>query len=399
MFEPIKALWIKIARSFGFYASPSAIGVAMVAQVSEVTPVVRKKKTDRRPDSFGNFYYFDNLLNQLDDYFFFLRRLKSHDVDTYNLYKNVGGQIVNDEMCIYTEVPQSWRQGARPSFNMIHILNSKHDDENTITPKLMYFTKVKYAAEAQAINKPGDIYNLVFFYSERGKSGSYPASIYVHLAHDLTITPLKVRTQESVRVSQERKRMKTHSLRAGGGGKLISIGGGGSSFRTITRTTYTYPDLIIEHAKQKEKTPYEVVSDMFWLIAWISEYSNDGIQVSVRKGQTTGVFNIGMDRTPYFFKDRDKTVGATGQAKKIFHSVKAHERVLANGKVVPVKMSFRGERSFLWKGYDVLVSVAGKQHKELRDLEIAVEINDEVSDGYAPIGDISKKIAKVAGRA
>lgn len=399
MFGNIKALWIKIARSFGFYSSRISIAEPIPLHLPPVAPIVRKKKAARGGDTYGNFYYFDNLLNQLDDYFFFLRRLKSHDSDTYSLYKNVGGQIVNDEMCIYKEIPQSWKQGARPVFNMIHILNSKHDDENTITPKLMYFTKVKYAAEAQSINKPGDIYNLVFFYCERGKSGSYPASIYVHLANDLTITPLKVRTQESVRVSRERKRMKTHSLRAGGGGKLISIGGGGSSFRTITRTTYTYPDLIIEHAKQKDKSPYEVVSDMFWLIAWISEYSNDGIQVSVKKGQTTGVFNIGMERTPYFFKDREKTVGATGQTKKIFHSVKAHERVLANGKVVPVKMSFRGERSFLWKGYDVLVSVAGKHHKELRDLEVSLEINDEISDGYAPIGDLSEKIAKVAGRA
>ena len=52
--------------------------------------------------------------------------------------------------------------------------------------------------------------------------------------------------------------------------------------------------------------------------------TESGLTVRVKKKKSVISFAIDMERTPYFFSDREKVVTSKGQTKKIFHIVRGH---------------------------------------------------------------------------
>jgi hypothetical protein len=82
------------------------------------------------------------------------------------------------------------------------------------------------------------------------------------------------------------------------------------------------------------------------------------VRIEARKDGLTGVFGVAIKRTAYFFKDRSAVVDQSGGKKRIFHIVRPHVR--ANGQAV--KLHFRGLRKFNWNGYDIAISVPGRDH-------------------------------------
>jgi hypothetical protein len=77
--------------------------------------------------------------------------------------------------------------------------------------------------------------------------------------------------------------------------------------------------------------------------------------VIVKKNGERVTFGVDNDKTPYYFKDRDKTIRTpTGQAKKIVHYVKEHERQYAD-KTTTIKEHIRGLQEFEWTGYQCKV--------------------------------------------
>lgn len=77
--------------------------------------------------------------------------------------------------------------------------------------------------------------------------------------------------------------------------------------------------------------------------------------VVVKKNGDRVTFGVDNSQTPYYFKDRDKSIKtATGQTKKIVHYVKEHDRKI-NDKTTVVKEHIRGLQDFNWNGYNCLV--------------------------------------------
>lgn len=73
--------------------------------------------------------------------------------------------------------------------------------------------------------------------------------------------------------------------------------------------------------------------------------------VVVKKNGERITFGVDNNHTPYYFKDRDKSIKTTsGQTKKIVHYVKEHERKV-NDKTTVVKEHIRGLQEFDWAGY------------------------------------------------
>jgi hypothetical protein len=73
--------------------------------------------------------------------------------------------------------------------------------------------------------------------------------------------------------------------------------------------------------------------------------------VVVKKNGERVTFGVDNKDTPYYFKDRDKTIKTpTGQAKKIVHYVKEHERKYGD-KTTLIKEHIRGLQEFEWTGY------------------------------------------------
>lgn len=347
--------------------------------VAESEPgVVRKERRNReKQESYGNFYYFDNLLDQLENYFYYIKRMKAHDPEAYQIYEALGGQIVNDTAGLLChELPAAWRHGHRPSFGLIHYAGDKWDDEDRYVPKLLYFTKCSWAYNVQGINNQGDIYHCSFFYASKKKRVSIPAEVYVHLSPEGEITPLKIRSQEHIAIKSRK------------------------GFSTVSRLKYKFPDFVMYFAKDHQKSPTEAVVDLFKFMVGLGECANDGLQVLVSKSGVKCAFNIATERTPYFFKDRQKTCTERGFTKPILHVVKPHTRKLKNGKEVFVKMQFRGERTFDWKGYRVSVSMAGFHHKDIQDIDISAEMHEDVSTlkDHITASDFAKQLAPAFGR-
>jgi hypothetical protein len=120
--------------------------------------------------------------------------------------------------------------------------------------------------------------------------------------------------------------------------------------------------------KKRGETVQNYLANLFIGAAETFEESNYSVvRVSVKKDDLTAVFGVNVKRTSYFFQDRDITLTQRGVKKRIFHIVRAHDRLTRNG-VQHVKIHFRGLREFEWAGYKVLITVPGRHHQPLAEL-------------------------------
>jgi hypothetical protein len=77
--------------------------------------------------------------------------------------------------------------------------------------------------------------------------------------------------------------------------------------------------------------------------------------VIVKKNGERITFGVDNKQTPYYFKDRDKSIKTeSGQTKKIVHYVKQHERKVSD-KTTVVMEHIRGLQEFSWSGYQCKV--------------------------------------------
>ena len=58
----------------------------------------------------------------------------------------------------------------------------------------------------------------------------------------------------------------------------------------------------------------------FFAIISSVEAGDSGLRITARKGECAATFALDMDRTAYFFKDRDVTINDKGSRRKIFTS-------------------------------------------------------------------------------
>jgi hypothetical protein len=164
-----------------------------------------------------------------------------------------------------------------------------------------------------------------------------------------------------------------------------------SQYRTNRQKTYTesyfgIPGGLVEMAEcaksggaLKEPSNRSLVDR--WAHLWfscvraLSMGALDGVQVSFRRDGMTARVGIPLQQVSDFFRDRELTGGVGNRRGKIFHSVAAHERHMADGRTVAVGEQFRGIREFDWKGYRVLITVPGMHHPAVEGL--ATDAYDE----------------------
>lgn len=110
------------------------------------------KHEDRAKDitEAARWYHLGDILEQLDDYRFYLRRLKRHSLEMYKTYSRLGAFIAssNEGAGTYFGPSPTWAKGRqRPSIGAVFWLNSKAGKEDavktdSVLPKLMFFEKV-----------------------------------------------------------------------------------------------------------------------------------------------------------------------------------------------------------------------------------------------------------------
>ena len=289
----------------------------------------------------GQFYFRGAILEQLDLYRTYVKRMRKSDPDAFALYSKVGMQILPRASRARNDGLNEWWTNPknRPGFGAVSFVGKKldmaDDGKDLIYGKFCYFQKLaKPPARVQKTN--GMVYSFTVYHDES-------ADRLQKLPYGLSST-FYIGIDEAGRVSLLRTRVS----------KRYVLGNSGLA---VSRPEWVFPEWVNTHSRAQE---------YFALIADFYFRSNLGtIQVRATKGGVSILFSIAENRAPYFFRDRDDMAGK----KKIFHAVRAHSRQLESGRAVTVKMHFRGARNFVWNGYEITISVPGLHHGALHDFK------------------------------
>ena len=341
---------------------------------------------------YGEFNFRDTILQQLDRYFVYLARMKHHDQDSYALYRQIGATLLpyvdigahdvennfgnetwshqNDSAIKLAD----WFNHKRPSFGCFvyganpeierYELERKLPGKNVDlwVPKFMYYTKYKQPPPELQPMSGGDIYKLTVWWDRpldpkyQRKHGT-PQTFGIFISQDGTqVVALRQVETKALSIATRRPRVLSNGYRE-------------KSF-TIPQRAWRYPDAYKEWAEQHGMNVQEYLTQLFLLSVQKQEFAQYSmVRVMVAKDDMVATFGVNVQRMAYFFQDRDISLTEDGLRKRVFHIVRPHVR--SDGTVV--KMHFRGERVFTWAGYRVSITVPGRDHPDLIELDIGCE--------------------------
>ena len=312
----------------------------------KVQKIVRKQKDK---EHFGTHYYLSDLLDVMPRAFLGLNMLQKTEPEIHKLFSKTGCAIVSKDMRIAATKTGYIDFKNAPSFGCAHMVGRvKDDDYEGAYPIICFFNKIKRPFNVQPSNDT--IYEFGIVYDTQHLSGFPPAileKVYMSVNEEGALKALKTCRPTWMRV-------------------------GGASF---SRMSWKYPDLLERYAKDWGDTDIEgVASWWFNIITHLAMSSESGLTVRVKKKKSVISFAIDMERTPYFFSDREKVVTSKGQTKKIFHIVRGHMRKMSDGAEKHIKSHFRGLRKFVWNEYDVSISLTGKHHSSIFSFTGEIEL-------------------------
>jgi hypothetical protein len=202
---------------------------------------------------------------------------------------------------------------------------------HTVDEKDKYFPKILFAVKLkklpwQVARKSGTPYQFGAAFDLEGKL------FWCHLYMTVAKTTGEIRFCDELRV-------KAHEV---------------SRSKTFFTKAWSSPSYLEDDAR----TPTEnerIVKNLFVSMhEWWSDRDSRW-NVVVKKNGDRVTFGVDNSHTPYYFKDRDKSIKtASGQTKKIVHYVKAHERKV-NDTTTLVKEHIRGLQEFSWASYNCQV--------------------------------------------
>jgi hypothetical protein len=336
-----------------------------------VEPTKPRAKREPKENPGSAFYFRGSILDELDAYFYYIRRMRKADRFSTESYKSIGITLAAPDVEIVhmdNTLTAWWRAGNRPGFGA-HASCLKDDDfeiskktalrsHEGIYPKFTHFTKMKLPPAFVQRHK-GDIYHVSAYLDGKDFKHKHGGcfDFYVVVDEEAKVHALKINTVKAYSVAAKRSR--TNGKRG--------LKGRGASF---TCPTWDYPRAMrlwwadAKGGRASGKSLEEWTVMVFCAAASAYEHSLLGLRVIASKGDTAASFAIDIKRTAYFFRDREKVDG-----KRIFHIVRAHKRITRKGVESYVKFHFRGERFFVWNGYRVAITLPKNQSLFECDLE------------------------------
>ena len=296
----------------------------------------KRSEIDQVP---GEFYFREAILDHLDAHFEILKTMKRGDAVAYQLFGQAGVQILPSHASFQMDSLSGRLAEAAPSMGAVALPGG--DTPESVSPRILYFQKVKSLRNV-ALPPPG--------------SALYECTAYFMLRKDQPVPvkfPILLMGGKAVALRQHLLQPLTRSRK------------GRDFYIPARQPGFDYH--LQQWAGENKRPVAEHLAVVFQLAAnaWEVGTQNSMTRISVRKDRLTAAFSVNVQRTPYFFADRDVTFGA--KRKKIFHIVRAHERETKSGTSA-VRMHFRGARQFDWQGYAVTISVPGWHHPDQYDL-------------------------------
>lgn len=357
-------LFVRTDRDVGAAIDPPS--VVARDDLGLATQQTRHTKVKAADSESGEFFFRESILDQLDGYMSVVRRMRKYDPAAYSLYRNVGGRILPDSAALFpSEVAPShqleaWWRENRPSFGMVFFSRSdmhvraETEGSGGMFPRAFAFTKYNRRHAPQAIQPAGagDVYVCSIYWDEHGRGGA------ARLTGN-TSFPVCVRPSGEVVVLKTLE-TKEHIVRA-----KKKIRGRAGSF-SVPQRNWAHAEFATDWADQIGEDTAAWLRYLFVMTANSYVAASASVtKVRATKGRITAAFGVNIERTPYFFADREATTrDRAGRKTKIFHIVRAHSRTV-NGRDQWVRTHFRGEREFQWNGYRIEISVPGWHHKDL----------------------------------
>ncbi len=345
----------------------------------------------------GEFAFRDTILDQLERYWVYLERMKKHDRDAYDFYKQLGATVVppvhwflhkgartkeKDEP-VKPKPPKPlspWWKQHRPGFGCVTygIYSKVEEDEMAMrfegkdknkrmwVPKFLYFVKYRHPPANVQPTTGGDVYRMTVWWDrpqDEPKSKKYfgipeEYAVYVSASgDDVHVLPM----HETEYLPIRRKKSANGYKR-------------GITF-TVPHRTWTIPRHYVNWAKHHGLDANTFLTSLFLDAAHsveMAQYSM--VRVAVHNGSLTASFGVDVKKLPYFFQDRDIVLTDSGSRRRAFHLVRPHVR--RDGAAV--KMHFRGEKDFTWAGYKVAITIPARDHFMLTDFDIGVDSMSEV---------------------
>lgn len=341
--------------------------------------VKASKPKGKEVEELGEFFFRDKILDQLDNYFICIKQMKKSDREAFDLYSKMGAHLLPYRFLHIREGLSPWWKATRPSFGAVAFALDPRQltDEaksKSFYPRFFYFTKYQprmAPATIQPVRGENDIYIATAYWDNlsdsTGRFGrlSAPTQFPVSIDDAGAVRVLKTHICEDVTIRHRRGPRR------------------GKTF-TIPQRKWTFDRFFVEWAAQHKRSPEEHLADLFIQTANAYEAANRStIRVDVRKGALHAAFGVNIKRTPYFFKDRDVSAEREGGKRKIFHIVRAHERVTSTGNTTAVRFHFRGERQFSWNGYAIQITVPALHHLYLAEMNVGA-IDGERADDLQP---------------
>lgn len=119
----------------------------------------------------------------------------------------------------------------------------------------------------------------------------------------------------------------------------------------FTRKTWQHPNLFPEKEALISEVDRETAHVGIFCACFNFWNNRDKMwTVQTKKNDLRMNFCVDTRDTKHYFKDREYATTLSGNRKKIIHFVEEHTRLTPNGEVV-VREHIRGERKFVWNGY------------------------------------------------
>jgi hypothetical protein len=436
--RPPRAKWVKPKGLEKLQHKPRETPVAPRPRSAKPRPNMRP---DDNPERWGQYFFRDAILDQLDVYFLYLHRMRKCDRDAYELHRQLGIQIMPqnavenfDKWRGEGELDElsAWWTATRPAFGAIaygidkgglamdrmRLLDAPPEvfatlgrdkrlvpDERpkyriaTVTgskevelpdgsmqktgilwvPKFLYFYKYKRPPSSVEKVSDGDVYSLTIYWDRvAGQSNTFHKRNKGGFPQEYAVCV--ERDSKRIRVL---RRMLDEPLR------IRSYRTGGSF--NIPNKRWGYGDAFLRMmGGHLDCSPEDFLRRCFIEAALMYETAAMGsmIRVVASKGKLNATFGVEIKRTSYFFKDRDVTLTDKGRRARIFHIVRPHVRHTKRGEEA-VRLHFRGLRKFTWAGYRIDISVPGLDAFNVAELDVGISEVSKLKD--AEKGSISMK--------
>lgn len=311
-----------------------------------------------------------DVLERLKNYQVYIKRLKRHDPQSYQLYRRVGAFVLRADQEIHTDRLEPGTLHSLPGFGAV-ALGAPRSDEEGEEPLIhvCFASFLKLARPGYDVERRngGVIYRCAVYWDDKDRlkwdAGSGVTGEYVIHVDETsgTVTPLRMLK------SQEQVIRHKHGADRG-------------TTTTVHHQRWGLPNYVPDHRAQKV-TAADHLRFLFCgtMNFWADAATRSMIRVTATKDNIVMPFVVDALETPGFFQDRDVTVDVAGHKKRIFHVVRPHMR---GGRAV--KLHFRGLSSFTWNGYQIKIVVPGLKVHDITEFT-AGGLEDvtpnEISDG------------------